>query len=77
VQALRLHVTVGDALIRTLPALSVLRGQRVELIALGDEQPPSRNIPVPGGLLGRIALKDDFDAPLPPDIQRAFEGEAP
>jgi antitoxin (DNA-binding transcriptional repressor) of toxin-antitoxin stability system len=29
----------------------------------------------PGVLRGRIRIADDFDAPLPEDLQRAFEGE--
>jgi prevent-host-death family protein len=28
-----------------------------------------------GVLRGRIEISDDFDAPLPDDLQRAFEGE--
>ncbi|WP_437683311.1 type II toxin-antitoxin system prevent-host-death family antitoxin [Sorangium sp. So ce131] len=75
VQALKLHVVVDDAIVRALPALSPLRGQRIELIALGEAQPPIRVAPVAGGLLGQINMKDDFDAPLPDDIRRAFEGE--
>ena len=28
----------------------------------------------PGGWEGRMRISEDFDDPLPPDIQRAFEG---
>jgi prevent-host-death family protein len=28
----------------------------------------------PGGWEGRVRVADDFDAPLPPEIQAAFEG---
>jgi len=28
----------------------------------------------PGGWEGRMRIADDFDAPLPPEIQAAFEG---
>jgi prevent-host-death family protein len=28
----------------------------------------------PGGWEGRVRISDDFDAPLPPEIQDAFEG---
>lgn len=28
----------------------------------------------PGGWEGRMRISDDFDDPLPPEIQRAFEG---
>jgi prevent-host-death family protein len=29
----------------------------------------------PGGMEGQIWVADDFDGPLPDDIQRAFEGD--
>jgi len=32
---------------------------------------------VPGSLAGQIVIGDDFDDPLPPDIQAAFDGEMP
>jgi hypothetical protein len=76
-QALKIQVMVDDTVVHALPALSPLRGQRVELIALGEAQPPSRVAPVAGGLLGQIKLKDNFDAPLPDDVRRAFEGDEP
>jgi prevent-host-death family protein len=28
----------------------------------------------PGGWEGKVRISDDFDAPLPPEIQGAFEG---
>lgn len=28
----------------------------------------------PGGWEGRVRISDDFDAPLPPEIEDAFEG---
>jgi len=31
----------------------------------------------PGGWEGRIWIADDFDAPLPEDLQRLFEGDSP
>ena len=76
-QALKMHVMVDDTVVRALPALSPLRGQRIELIALGEAQPPAPVAPVAGGLRGRIQLKDDFDASLPDDVRRAFEGDGP
>lgn len=76
-QAVKVHVIVDDAVVRALPALSPLRGQRVEIIALGEAQPQASLAPVAGGLRGRIQLKDDFDAPLPDDVRRAFEGDGP
>ena len=76
-QALKLHVTVDEAVVRVLPALSSLLGQHVELIALGEEERPARRAPTPGALAGKIALKEDFDAPLPDDIRRSLEGDPP
>lgn len=38
-----------------------------------ESLPPTRK---PGSLKGRIHMSDDFDAPLPGDIQAAFEGQA-
>jgi prevent-host-death family protein len=36
---------------------------------------PHRSIPrEPGRLKGRLRISDDFDAPLPPEIQAAFDG---
>lgn len=78
-QALELHLTVDDALVRALPALEGLLGQHIELIALGEEEEarPSRRAPVPGALAGKIGLKENFDAPLPDDLQLSFEGHTP
>jgi prevent-host-death family protein len=30
---------------------------------------------VPGGWEGKLWVADDFDAPLPPDVQRGFDAE--
>lgn len=35
---------------------------------------PSSGPRQPGGWEGRIRISEDFDAPLPPEIQAAFEG---
>jgi|GEM_PF-6806939 len=53
----------------------VSSGQHVEIIALGEETTPSRKVSTPGILAGQIALKNDFDAPLPDDMRRVFEGD--
>jgi prevent-host-death family protein len=34
---------------------------------------PKRNKPEMGFMRGRIWIADDFDAPLPPDLQKYFE----
>jgi len=31
---------------------------------------------IPAGALGVVMIRPDFDAPLPPDIQAAFEGRS-
>jgi len=76
-QALKLHITVDAAVVELIPGLSAMLGQQVELIALGQDSKQRRKVPTPGILAGKIALKDDFDAPLPDDIRRAFEGDVP
>lgn len=42
------------------------------LIAAADAKPPKRL----GLLAGKLTVPDDFDAPLPPEITAAFEGDA-
>lgn len=36
--------------------------------------PEKRPIGKPGAMKGKIRIADDFDAPLPDDLQAAFEG---
>jgi prevent-host-death family protein len=56
------------------------RGENVTISQ--DGKPVVRLVPVkplrgdrkPGGMEGLIWMADDFDAPLPEEIQRAFEG---
>jgi prevent-host-death family protein len=36
---------------------------------------PIRPVRQPGVLRGRIKIADDFDAPLPEELQNAFEGK--
>lgn len=39
-------------------------------------EPPAKLKPRQGGFLkGKIWIADDFDAPLPDELQKAFEGE--
>lgn len=40
------------------------------LVALGDTMRPRR----PGALKGEIGIREDFDAPLPPEIVKLFGG---
>lgn len=43
---------------------------RARLVAVPEDRP----VREPGRLKGRIWIADDFDDPLPEDIQAAFEG---
>ncbi|MGO9453084.1 MAG: type II toxin-antitoxin system Phd/YefM family antitoxin [Candidatus Binataceae bacterium] len=57
----------------------VARGEEVIIAHAG--RPVARLTPIeakrqarkPGSARGLIKIADDFDAPLPPDLQRAFE----
>ncbi len=44
---------------------------RAKLVPLQARKEPRK----PGCLKGKIWISEDFDDPLPADIQRAFEGE--
>jgi hypothetical protein len=73
-------VVSGNAL--TISDLERFAGKRVEVIVLEDDQPDTaavdRGVSKPkrrfGTMAGQIKVADDFDAPPPPDLQRAFEG---
>ncbi len=45
---------------------------RAKLVPIAKPRPPRR----PGGWEGLIHIADDFDEPLPEDIQAAFEGRS-
>ncbi len=53
-----------------------------EIVIARNGEPLARLVAMPGrrprrlGLWsGRVHVREDFDAPLPPDIQEAFEGK--
>ena len=78
-QALKFRAVVsGNTL--SLPDLHAFEGKRVEVIVMEEETPsevratPHRQRHL-GVLRGKLVVPDDFDAPLPPDIQRYFEGD--
>lgn len=58
----------------------VANGEEIVIARAGV--PVARLVPIarstqrrkPGGWKGRVRIARDFDAPLPPDLQRAFEG---
>ena len=59
---------------------AVAKGQRITICKDGTPVaqlgPLDVPIPVrrPGLLKGRVAVADDFDAPLPPEVLASFEG---
>lgn len=59
---------------------TVLRGGNVTIARAG--KPVARLVPIeeptvmrkPGSMKGQIKIADDFDAPMPIELQEAFEG---
>ena len=57
-------------------------GQGEEIVIAKAGKPAARLVPIqtqkpvrkPGALKGKIRIAEDFDAPLPDDLQAAFEG---
>jgi prevent-host-death family protein len=60
---------------------AVSQGHEIVIARAG--KPAARLVPIeatkivrqPGALKGKLQIADDFDAPLPSDIQSAFEGD--
>jgi hypothetical protein len=67
--ALKFHAIVSGKTL-TLPDLSAFEGKRVEVIVVEDDPP----IDLGAGSRGQFVVPDDFDDPLPPEIQKYFEG---
>lgn len=59
-------VSQGDEIVITCAGKPAAR-----LVPIKDE----KNVRQPGALKGKLQIADDFDAPLPSDIQSAFEGD--
>lgn len=80
-QALKIRTVVSGKTL-TLSDLDAFIGKRVEVIVMEDEptERPSRKPEATkrrfGTLAGKLEIAEDFDAPLPPDIQRYFDGES-
>lgn len=81
--ALKFHARVSGKTL-PLPDLGAFEGKRVEVIVVEDEGPPSLR-PAPeelhsgkqrplGLYRGQFSVPEDFDAPLPDDIQNYFDG---
>ncbi len=59
----------------------VAKGEEIVIAKAGV--PVARLVPIaqasrrrkPGGWKGKVRIGRDFDAPLPPDVQRGFEAE--
>jgi hypothetical protein len=76
--ALKFHAIVSGKTF-TLPDLSAFEGKRVEVIVVEDEVPSDLGVAPqsrPLGIMrGQFIVPDDFDDPLPSEIQRYFEGD--
>jgi hypothetical protein len=78
--ALKFHAVVSSKTL-SLPDLSAFEGKRVEVIVVEEDGPaeigatPRAQRPL-GLLRGQFVVPDDFDAPLLPEIQRYFDGDA-
>jgi hypothetical protein len=76
--ALKFHAVVSGKTL-TLPDLSAFEGKRVEVIVVEDDVPAELDLASSGRPLGimrgQFIVPDDFDAPLPDDLQRYFDGE--
>ena len=78
-QAIRFHTIVKDRTL-ALPDLGDFEGKRVEVLVVEEEaemknaDAESKAPRLLGLLRGQILISDDFDAPLPPEIQKYFEG---
>ncbi|WP_437752564.1 DUF2281 domain-containing protein [Sorangium sp. So ce1389] len=75
---IRIHTQITSDTLH-IPELAALVGRNVEVIILEEESAP-RSRPTPptrklGALRGLFEVADDFDAPLPEDVLRAFEGD--
>jgi hypothetical protein len=81
--ALKFHALVAGKTLQ-LPDLSAFEGKRVEVIVVEDEgqlqsiapASPESSRQRPLGLYrGQFIVPDDFDAPLPAEIQEYFDGQ--
>lgn len=80
-QALKFHTLVSGKTL-TIGNLDAFEGKRVEVIIMEEEvqnaamsgSAVTRRRPL-GLYRGRLVVADDFDAPLPEDMQRYFDGD--
>lgn len=76
--ALKFHAVVtGKTLV--LPDLSAFEGKRVEVIVVEDEgaidAQPVGGRRLLGSMRGQFVVPDDFNEPLPAELQAYFEGD--
>lgn len=79
-QALKFHTVVSGKTL-TIDNLDAFEGKRVEVIVMEEEV---QNAAISGAAVtrrrplglyrGRFVVTGDFDAPLPEDLQRYFDG---
>lgn len=85
INAIRVRTTVESDKLQ-IPELSKLIGRHVEILVVeedvahgGTSQSAGESAEWPrrvlGSLRGKLRVPEDFDEPLPDDLQRAFEGE--
>ena len=76
--AIRVHTRVDSDVLR-IPELLPLIGRTVEVIIVEEAPSAAEAAPPPaprlGTLRGLVDVPDDFDAPLPEDVLRTFEGD--
>ena len=74
-QALKIHTVVSGKSL-TLSDLGAFEGKRVQVTVTEEDDQPV--VPLPrrelGLLRGKLWVAEDFDAPLPDDLQRYFDG---
>jgi len=75
--ALKFHAVVSGKTF-ALPDLSAFEGKRVEVIVMEDDErieaDSAARVSRPLGLMrGRFTVPDDFDEPLPAELQAYFE----
>jgi hypothetical protein len=75
-QAAKIAVTIPEdhRLVVTLPSDLPAGPAEIIVLATRKTEPPDRRAAL-GMDRGTVRIAEDFDAPLPADFQRAFEGE--
>ena len=71
--ALKIHAIVSGKTL-TLRDLDAFEGKRVEVTVREEE--PTRPMRRFGSMAGAIQVAEDFDEPLPDELEQGFEGGA-